>query len=193
MPTDRAARIRATVVRSAALGALISLTACRFVIDVTPSVPRPDVIYEPDLVGPITEVTHDGITNTYTVTVAGETFDIGPDAVSLEGSPGGSDSLLIYGTDGDTTWYASIGITSTGKCAGGAILNTPDAWDDGDAILFAFTSDAESDAVAGIKLPKVDEWNEDINLEPDGRYPGYYDWCLDLHGRVSAVYPGGGA
>jgi hypothetical protein len=190
MPTRRAARIREKVLRASGLGLLVALAACTFEIG-PPSVPRPDVIYEPDLVGPITEVAHDGITDTYTVTVAGESFDIGPDAVSLDGSPGSSDSFLIYGTDGGTTWYASIGVASTGKRAGCAALSNSDAWDAGDAIVFAFTGDSKSDAV-GVRLPKSDEWDEDIDLEPDGRFPAYYNrWCIDLRGRVSAVYPGG--
>ena len=151
------------------------------------------MVYEPDLVGRITDVTHDGISDTYTVTVAGETFEIGPDAVSLVGSPGRSDSFLIYGTDDDKTWYASIGIDSIGQRAGCAALDISDAWDAGDAIVFAFIGDSKSDAV-GVQLPKADEWDEDIDLEPDGRYPASYNWwCLDLHGRVSAVYPGAGA
>lgn len=192
MLRDRTASMRAKAIQSLALGSLVALAACTFVIG-PPSVPRPDIVYEPDLVGRITNVTHDGISDTYTVTVAGETFDIGPDAVRLEGSPGRSDSFLIYGTDNGTAWYASIGIGSIEPWAGCAILYTPDAWDAGEAILFAFTSDADSDAVVGIKLPKADEWDEDINLEPDGRYPRYYDWCLDLHGRVVSAFPSSGA
>jgi hypothetical protein len=169
---------------------LVALAACTFEIG-PPSVPRPDVIYEPDLVGPITEVTHDGITDTYTVTVAGESFDIGPDAASLEGSPGSSDSFLIYGTDGGTGWYASIGIASTEPWAGCAMLYTPDAWDVGDSILFAFTP--EDDSVIGILLPKATAWDQTIQLSEEGRYPeAYTDWCIDMNGRVEQVFEGAG-
>jgi hypothetical protein len=184
---------RVLAFRSAALGFLFALAACQIVIGPTP-VPRPDVIYEPDIVGPITDVSHDGTTDTYTVTVGRQSFVIGPAAVSLEGSPGSSDSLLVYGNDGEVEWYASIGIASTGHRAGCAALNSSDAWDAGNAIVFAFASDTEDDDVVGLRLPKADEWDEEIDLEADGRYPASYNWwCLDLHGRVSAVYPGTGA
>lgn len=176
--------------RSHIIGVAMALSACTIVI--SPSVSRPEVIYEPDLVGRITEVSHNGTTNTYTVTAGGATFDIGPDARGLEGSPGRSDSFLIYGTNGATTWYASIGIDSTGQRAGCAALNNSDAWDEGDSVLFAFID--EGDSPVGIRLRKSEKWNEDIELDPDGRFPDYYNWwCLDLHGRVSAVYPGTGA
>lgn len=178
--------------QSLALGFLVALAACTFEIG-PPSVPRPDVIYEADLVGRISEITHDGITDTYTVTVAGESFDIGPGAVNLEGSPGSRDTLLIYGTDGGTTWHAWLGIDSTEPWAGCALLNNSDAWDDGEAIVFAFVGDSDHDVV-GVRLPKSAEWDEHIALEPDGRFPAYYNQCcLDLHGRVSAVDPGTGA
>jgi hypothetical protein len=170
---------------------LVGLSACRITMG-PPSVSRPEMVYEPELVGRITDVSHDGITDTYTVTVAGETFNIGPDAVSLEGSPGSSDSLLIYGQDGGTTWYASIGIVSTTQLAGCAVWTSSEAWDEADSIVFRFRS--EGGQAVGIRLPGSKEWQEDISLEPAGRYPFSYNrWCIDLSGRVKAVYLGGGA
>jgi hypothetical protein len=176
-----------------ALGFLVGLAACTFVIG-PPPVPRPDVTYEPDIAGPVSDGTCDHATDTCRLTVYGETFEIGPNARSLDGgdAPGGSNTLLLYGAEDDSSWFLNARIPSIEPWAGCAILYTPDAWDAGDAILFAFTGDAESDAVVGIKLPKADDWDEDFNLEPDGRYPRYYDWCLDLHGRVVTAFPSSG-
>jgi len=190
MPTQRAARIRGKVVRSSGLGLLVALAACTFVIG-PPSISRPDVVYEPDLVGRITEVTHDGMTDTYTVTVAGESFDIGPDAVNLVGSPGTGDTLLLYGTDGSTAWYAFIPIDPIGQRAGCGAFDNSNAWDEGDSIVFAFT--AEDDSVAGLLLPKATAWDQSIQLQEDGRYPRpYTDWCIDMNGRVEQVFEGAG-
>lgn len=44
----------------------------------------------------------------------------------------------------------------------------------------------------GVRLPKADAGDEDIDLDSDGRYPTYYDWYLDLHGRIVAAEPGSG-
>jgi hypothetical protein len=195
VPRVRAARIRAKGLPAVALGFLVALAACTVEIG-PPSVPRPDVVYKPDVAGPVSDGTCDHVTDTCTLTVYGETLEIGPNARSLDGgdAPGGSNTVLLYGAEDDASWFLNVRIPSTGKRAGCAALNNSDAWDAGDAIVFAFTGDSQEDPVVGVQLPKSDGWDEDIDLEPDGRFPAYYNWwCLDLHGRVSAVYPGTGA
>lgn len=127
-----------------------------------PSIARPTVVYLPDLVGRISEMSHDGQTNTYTVTVDGERLQIGPDVRGLRGSPGTNDSLLLYGTDDGVAWYASIGIA------------TIEPWD------------------RCALLSQADSWADDIPLGPDGVYPTYYAWCLDSRGRVVSARPAGG-
>lgn len=184
--------IRERALRFMTLGLALSAAACTIVIS-PGSVPRPDVVYEPDIAGRITDVSHDGVTDTYTVTVAGETFDIGPDALSLDGSPGSSDSFLVYGEDGEVEWYASIGIASTEPWAGCAILITENAWDAGDSIIFGFEVDTGDEAVVGVSLRKASAWDRDIELLEDGRYPTpYTDWCIDIRGQVETVSEGAG-
>jgi hypothetical protein len=189
MPTDRAGRVSAKVLRSAGLGLLLALAACTFEIGPA-SVPRPDVIYEPDVAGLVSGGDCDHVTDTCTLTVDGETVEIGPGARNLYGEGRGGE-LLLYGSEDDTVWYANVSIASTTQRAGCGALDNSNAWDEGDSILFAFTSATENDPVVGIRLPKSEKWDEDIALKPDGRFPANYNgWCLDLHGRVSAVYPG---
>ena len=152
------------------------------------------MVYEPDIAGPVSGGECDRATDTCSLTVHGETFEIGPNAHALYGEGrGGSDTLLLYGSDAGTEWYALVGISSTRKRAPCASLDNSDAWDDGNAIIFAFVGDSENDPVVGVRLPKSDQWDEDMDifLKPDSRFPAHYWWCLDLHGRVSAAYPGG--
>jgi hypothetical protein len=188
---DRAASIRPKAVQSLAIGFLVALAACTIEIG-PPSVPRPDVVYEPDIAGPVSDGECDRATDTCTLTVGGETFEIGPNAHALYGEGrGGSDTLLLYGSDGGMEWYASISIASTEPWAGCAILATPDAWDAGDSILFAFT--LEDDSVIGMQLPKAIAWDHSIQPQEDGRYPPpYTDWCIDMDGRVERVFEGHG-
>ena len=146
------------------------------------------MVYEPDIVGPITEMSHDGITDTYTVTVNGETFDIGPGVRSLEGSPGRSNSLLMYGTEGDTAWYASIALSSSGASGPCGTLRTTSAWDAGDSIVFAFTGWGADTSDVGILLPRAATFEAPIHLEDDGRYPlPYTQWCISTRGEVETV------
>jgi hypothetical protein len=71
---------------SVRLAAAISVTIV--VVACTAPPPRPTTVYKPDLVGPITELQHNGLTSTYTVTVRERTFDIGPEGPQLDGQPG---------------------------------------------------------------------------------------------------------
>lgn len=105
------------------------------------------------------------------------------------GSPGGSDSLLIYGAEDDSSWYVSVGIGATGERAGCGVLNTTSAWDAGDSVLFAFTGYGYDVVDVGVLLKKADAWNESAyTLEPGGRYPFALQWwCIDADGRVVSV------
>ena len=115
---------------AARLGSIIALAmviaACTLY---APSITRPTVAYLPDVVGRISDMSHDGQTDTYVVTVDGQRLEIGPDVRSLRGSPGTNDSLLLYGTDDGVRWYASIGFARIEPWAGCALLGDAYAWD----------------------------------------------------------------
>lgn len=195
MPRDQATRLSAKVLGSVALVLLVTLPACRITLGPS-SVSRPETVYEPDFAGEVSDGQCDHDTDTCVLTIDGETFEVGPNARSLAGgdSPGGSNTVLLFGAEDDFSWFLNGRIASTTELAGCAVLRTSDAWDDGDSIVFAFRSDSDNDAVVGIRLPKSDDWAQDLDLEPDGRYPYSYSWwCLDPQGHVAAVYQGAGA
>lgn len=167
---------------AAAISVMTMVVAC------TAPPPRPTTVYEPNLVGPITELQHNGLTSTYTVRVRDQTFDIGPEDRSLMGSPGGSDSLLIYGRADGAHWYVSVGLTLTGDAAGCYSLQSINAWDAGESILFGFPATSYEGVQTGVLLPKSEGWKVTTTPEAGGRYPtALRGWCLDSHGRVISV------
>jgi len=125
--------------------------------------------------------------------VYGETVEISPNALKLKhGSPGG-DRLLLYGNEAGVEWYVLLAIPETGRLAHqyAVIFEGLDAWDDGDGVIFAFPAEDE-ETMVGVRLPKADEWDDDIDPDSDGRYAWWYRWYLDLHGRIVAAEPSGG-
>lgn len=167
---------------------VVALVACT---GLSPSNRRPATVYVPDLTGQITNADRDAETNAYTLTVRGQTVEIPPDARALT-SAGAADSLLIYGVDESTTWYASVTRISTGSQEGCYGLSTYNAWDAGDSIVFGFPLDAYEDPDIGVLLPKADAWaeawDESVELGRDGRYPVQFrGWCLDGSGEVTSV------
>jgi hypothetical protein len=104
------------------------------------------------------------------------------------GSPGGSDSLLIYGRADGAHWYVSVGLALTGHAAGCYSLQSINAWDAGQSILFGFPGTSYEGVQTGVLLPKSDDWKVSTTLEADGRYPtALRGWCLDSHGQVISV------
>lgn len=170
------------------LALVVALVACT---GLSPSNHRPATVYVPDLMGQITDADRDADTDVYRVTVHGQTVEIPPDAHALT-SAGAADSLLIYGVDDGTTWYASVTQISTGSQAGCYGLSTYNAWDAGDSIVFGFPLDAYEDPDIGVSVPKADSWaeawDESVELGTDDRYPAQFrGWCLDETGKVKSV------
>ena len=175
---------------SSTLTLVVVLTACT---GLAPSNARPEAVFTPDIAGPISDGSFDAATGTYTLTVAGETFNIGPDALGLEGdAPGGSGVLLLFGADDGTSWYVNVPRVSTGSQADCYLLSTANAWDAGDSILFGFPLHTDEGVDKGVLLQKAetwaDAWDESIELASDARFPVQFQaWCLDRAGRVESV------
>jgi hypothetical protein len=170
------------------LALVVALGACT---GLSPSNRRPATVYVPDLMGRITGAERDADTDVYRVTVRGHTVEISPGARALT-SAGADDSLLIYGVDDSTTWYATLTRISTGNQEGCYGLSTYNAWDSGDSIVFGFPLDAYEDPDFGVLLPKADSWDdawdESVELGKDDRYPVQFrGWCLDETGEVKSV------
>jgi hypothetical protein len=99
------------------------------------------------------------------------------------GFSGSEGALLIYGSDGDDSWFLTRGRTDVGVLAGCYTLPADGVYDDGTHLIFTIAANE------GIRLPKGDDL---ILPSPDpdtGRYPSSAsgDYCIDDDGTVSAT------
>jgi hypothetical protein len=145
--------------------------------------PKPEVIYRPEAIGTITDLAHNGVTDTWTLTIDGRTLQLDPDDIALYGEPG-LDALLLMGSADGHAWYLVLPRRGTGEMAGCFDLASGGAWDERDEVLFAFSGGT------GIRLTKAPNWEEPkYSRESDNRFPSWLrDWCLNGDGEVVSVH-----
>jgi hypothetical protein len=160
-----------------AIGLALVLTAC----PASPR-PKPEVIYRPETIAQITDLSHNGITDTWTLTIDGRSLQLRPADIALYGEPG-LDALLLMGSADGHSWYVVLPWERTGRLAGCFVLTSGGAWDDREDVLFAFSGGT------GLLLTKAPNWEEPkYSLESDNRFPSWlHVWCLNGDGEVVKV------
>jgi len=141
------------------------------------------VIYRPETIAQITDLSHNGITDTWTLTIDRRSVQLGPGDTALYGEPG-FDRLLLMGSADGHAWYVVLPSDDTGSLAGCFVLSSGIAWDEGEEVLVTFSGGT------GILLTKAPNWEEPkYSLESDNRFPSWlYDWCLNGDGEVVKVH-----